>query len=170
MTGVCLGARNTVARQEYRPVRLGGQLYGAVFLCFLPVLCSNYFNIYGWSLETAHLHNANTCGGGIMFSGCPSVHRCMRNTSLLIRLQLIGWTDFYQTLQKCSVPSVDELIRLDQGSSQRWPSCFHLFVCLQHKFVSAISSVWVVVSSPQLHWKVTTILYLACKRYSVFWS
>ena len=75
----------------------------------------------------------------------PSVHGCVRasvrNTSSLTRLQLNGLTDFYQTLQKCSAPSVDELIRFWQGSNKRWPTGVHLFVCLQHKLVSTISSV-----------------------------
>ena len=79
--------------------------------------------------------------GGIMFSGCPSVRPSVRNPTLLARLRLNGLTDFNQTLHICSVTSVDKLIRFWQGSNQRWLSGGHLFVCLQHKFVSAISSV-----------------------------
>ena len=84
-----------------------------------------------------------------MFSGCPSVRPSVcpsvrpsvRNPTLLARLRLNGLTDFNQTLHICSVTSVDKLIRFWQGSNQRWLSGGHLFVCLQHKFVSAISSV-----------------------------
>ena len=109
--------------------------------------------LFEWSYASAHLWWRHYVFG---LSVHPCVRASVRNTSSLTWLQLNGLTDFYQTLQKCSVPSVDELIRFWQGSNQRWPSGVHLFVCLQPKLVSAISSVWVVGSSPKLHWKVTT--------------
>ena len=80
-----------------------------------------------------------------MFSGCPSVRPCVRPcvryTSSLTRLRMNGPRDFNQTLHKCSVPSVDELISFWQGSNQRWPPADHLTIHQQHNFVSAISYV-----------------------------
>ena len=102
----------------------------------------------------------------LYFSGYPAMRptvcACVRNTSLLTGLQLNGLTEFYQTLEKCSVPSVDELIRFWQGSNL---ASIYLSVCNTSSLARYLLFEWLY-----LHHNFTERSLLGVDELNRFWK